>query len=42
MEQGHMRCAPNAENPRDLDIDIDFTFSGASGDQTWSQTYRLR
>jgi len=39
---GVLKCFPNDKNPRDLDITIDFSFTGASGNQEWSQTYRLR
>jgi len=40
--QGVLTCAPNSKNPRDLDIDIAFSFRGASGDMDWTQTFRLR
>lgn len=40
---GDLSCTPNKSNPRDLDIDINYTFTGATtGEKKWSQTYRLR
>lgn len=36
-------CKPNEKNPRDLDIDIDYTFTSAEeGETKWTQSYRLR
>jgi len=35
----HVKCSPNAKNPRDLDITIDYT---PPTGKPWSQDYRLR
>ena len=36
--EGRLRCAPNAGNPRDLDIKIDFDHAGVHA----ARSYRLR
>lgn len=40
--EGELKCTPNAKNPRDLDIEISYSFEGASGKYDYTQEYRLR
>jgi len=39
---GRLLCAPNAKNPRDLDIEISYQLKGATGTWESSQEYKLR
>ena len=39
---GVLRCAPNAKNHRDLDIEIGYVFDGKNGHINAVQPYRLR
>lgn len=39
---GTLTCAPNAKNPRDLDIGISYKFKGAHGKVERQQNYRMR
>ena len=39
---GRLVCAPNAKNPRDLDIEINYTLKGGKGTWEGSQEYKLR
>ncbi len=39
---GHLACKPNAKNPRDLDIVIDYEFDGERGRAKGEQSYRMR
>lgn len=39
---GQIECAPNAKNPRDLDIDIALSFRGSVSQLDAKQEYRLR
>lgn len=40
--EGHLKCTPNASNPRDLDIDISVKFEGANSKLDSAQEYKLR
>eukprot|EP01138_Halocafeteria_seosinensis_P005748 gb/GECG01005876.1/.p1 GENE.gb/GECG01005876.1/~~gb/GECG01005876.1/.p1 ORF type:complete len:105 (+),score=9.75 gb/GECG01005876.1/:1-315(+) len=40
--QGKLTCRPNDNNPRDLDITIDYKFEGSHQKAERSQFYRLR
>jgi protein arginine N-methyltransferase 1 len=40
--RGSLQCAPNARNPRDLDISINYTLDGTAGRWDHTQEYRLR
>ncbi|KAJ0412776.1 hypothetical protein ATCC90586_002406 [Pythium insidiosum] len=40
--EGEISCRPNAKNPRDLDIDIDVRFDGASGTLNKRHEFKLR
>lgn len=40
--QGTLSCRPNARNPRDLDIDVKYTFHGAYQDTSAEQKYFMR
>lgn len=39
---GSITCAPNASNPRDLDITVQYDFDGVRHSEHFSQEYRLR
>lgn len=39
---GHLICKPNAKNPRDLDIAIEYNFEGKRGEAAAKQQYRMR
>lgn len=39
---GTLRCGPNAKNPRDLDISLDYSFSGKHMACHDSQEFRMR
>lgn len=39
---GELACAPNAKNPRDLDINLSYSFKGKKGSWAGSQSYRMR
>jgi protein arginine N-methyltransferase 1 len=39
---GTLKCKPNADNPRDLDIEIRYDFDGEHGSIHFDQPYRLR
>ena len=39
---GELSCAPNAKNPRDLDISVRYAFKGKKGSWEGSQDYRMR
>lgn len=39
---GSLSCAPNAKNPRDLDIEISYNFEGAEQKWNHTQEYKLR
>ncbi len=39
---GVLKCKPNAKNPRDLDIEIQYTFEGKHGQCNRTQQYRMR
>lgn len=40
--KGHITCAPNKHNHRDLDISIQYSYSGNSGEYERTQFYRIR
>jgi protein arginine N-methyltransferase 1 len=40
--QGVIRVRPNAKNPRDLDIEIDYSFNGKHTQARRLQQFRLR
>mgnify|MGYP003317018797 CR=1 FL=1 len=40
--KGRITCAPNAKNPRDLDVRIEVDFEGACMQYSAAQDYRLR
>lgn len=40
--EGRVVCAPNAKNPRDLDIEIEYRLEGKNGAWANKQEYRLR
>ena len=40
--QGTLSCRPNARNPRDLDIDVKYTFHGAYQETSAEQKYYMR
>lgn len=40
--RGELECAPNAKNPRDLDIEIAYSLEGARGCWEGKQEYKLR
>jgi len=40
--EGVLKCTPNEKNPRDLDIDIEVHFEGASNSLHDTHKYRLR
>jgi len=37
-----LTCIPNAKNPRDLDITIQYDFAGQNGKAHNEQKYRMR
>jgi type I protein arginine methyltransferase len=39
--EGMLKCKPNAKNPRDLDIEIDFKFDGQSSQLQESHQYKM-
>lgn len=39
---GSLTCIPNAKNPRDLDISIQYDFVGQNGEAHNEQKYRMR
>mmetsp|Transcript_30846 Transcript_30846/g.68314 ORF Transcript_30846/g.68314 Transcript_30846/m.68314 type:complete len:345 (+) Transcript_30846:155-1189(+) len=39
---GKLTCTPNARNPRDLDIEVDYEFEGEHGQCSRRQSYRMR
>ena len=39
---GTLSCAPNASNPRDLDLSMTYTFKGKNATCQGSQKYRMR
>ena len=39
---GVLACTPNANNPRDLDIELDYAFTGAHGSWERHQSFRMR
>jgi protein arginine N-methyltransferase 1 len=40
--KGQLQCAPNAKNPRDLDIEVTYEMEGRKGAWAGKQEYRLR
>ena len=40
--KGELTCAPNAKNPRDLDISIGYQFDGENSQCDFTQEYRMR
>eukprot|EP00697_Spironema_sp_BW2_P016800 gnl/Spiro4/8227_TR4349_c0_g1_i1.p1 gnl/Spiro4/8227_TR4349_c0_g1~~gnl/Spiro4/8227_TR4349_c0_g1_i1.p1 ORF type:complete len:370 (+),score=62.12 gnl/Spiro4/8227_TR4349_c0_g1_i1:39-1148(+) len=40
--EGRLRCRPNGKNPRDLDIGLDYSWTGEHGTCTGSQEYKMR
>ncbi len=40
--EGTLACRPNAKNPRDLDINISYSWKGKHGEAARSQEYRMR
>jgi protein arginine N-methyltransferase 1 len=39
---GRLTCAPNARNPRDLDIEVEYKMAGSKGEWSGKQEYKLR
>jgi hypothetical protein len=39
---GKLTCAPNANNPRDLDITLEYNFEGQHCEAHRTQHYRMR
>lgn len=39
---GELSCKPNDKNPRDLDIELGYSFEGKHGQCTRTQQYRMR
>ena len=37
-----LACAPNAGNPRDLDIDLSYTLDGRHGPVSRQQAFKMR
>ena len=42
MLEGVLTCVPNASNPRDLDISIEYNFDGENSHVHTTQEYRMR
>ena len=42
LRAGVLTCIPNAKNPRDLDIAIQYDFAGQNGEAHNEQKYRMR
>ena len=42
LSAGMLTCTPNAKNPRDLDIAIQYDFAGQNGKAHNEQKYRMR
>lgn len=40
--QGTLSCAPNPKNPRDLDIEVQYSMEGRKGAWEGTQQYKLR
>lgn len=39
---GTIACAPNAKNPRDLDVELSYSFQGQNGQAARTQQFRMR
>ncbi len=40
--QGELRCRPNAKNHRDLDVELDYNFTGKNMTVKKTQPFRIR